>query len=203
MFESPPQWAVQPRAIHRFRVLWEELMNSCWATGTAKLPSSSPGLESPLEQLPEGLNFPVSCCAALILLHVSKGWWKSVPLWFCVRSSPCPAPVPASSAASPSPDVQVAAESSPPWAQVLLSFKKKVSVAQQVLGKCKTACSNRETAAPWGQARRTGHSRTLAVAGLGKGQLQHTALNLPGKAALPGEVRCGEAKIIFRELYLV
>lgn len=107
MFESPPQWAVQPSAIHRFRVLWEEppefLLGGPWVTGTANLPSSSPctGLRSPSEQLPEGLNFPLSCCAAQILLHVSKGWWKPASRWFhvSVRSlprspttSPCSSP---------------------------------------------------------------------------------------------------------------
>lgn len=91
------------------------------------------------------------------------------------------------------PDVQVAAKSSPPWAQALY-FKKKVSFAQQELCKCITVCSNQETAAPWGQARRTGHSGILAVARLGKCQFQHTAPNLPGKAALPDEVRCGKPK---------
>lgn len=100
MFESPVQWAVQPSAIHRVRVLWEEptefLLGGPWVTGTANLPSSSPstGLKSPLEQLPEGLNLPVSCCAAQILFHVSKGCWKPASWWFCLslRSSPCSSP---------------------------------------------------------------------------------------------------------------
>lgn len=56
------------------------------------------------------------------------------------------------------------------------------------------------------QARGRGQSRSLAMAGLaglGKCQCQPTALNLPGKAALPDEVRCGELKILFRKVYLV
>lgn len=48
------------------------------------------------------------------------------------------------------PDVQVAAESSPPWAQVL-SFQKKVSAAQLEPGQCRTVCSGEETAAAWGR----------------------------------------------------
>lgn len=61
-----------------------------------------------------------------------------------------------------------------------------------MLGKRITACSDKKNAAPWGQVRGEGQSRSLAgarLAGLGKYQCQPTALNLAGKAALPDEVK--------------
>jgi len=57
-----------------------------------------------------------------------------------------------------------------------------------------------------GDARGREQFRCLVVAGLtglGKYQLQPTALNLPGKAALPDEERCSEPIILFRKVYLV
>lgn len=118
---------------------------------------------------------------------------------------PLPSSVTASSAVSPRTRCASSCKELPSLSAGAL-FQEKSKCRSVNAGKMYYCMLGQKNATPWGQAMGRGQSRSLAVAGLaglGKCQCQLTALNLPSKAAIPDEVRCGEHKILFRKVYLV